>query len=92
MIITKCERGKDKSKALFVLYIDANAIDNAKNVDNGKVELMNFQIKELFAIQEISNEPNIFRLIVQSICPGIYGNELVKGKQCMFWIFTLQLD
>jgi DNA helicase MCM8 len=79
-------RGKDKSKALFVLYIDANAIDNAKNVDNGKVELMNFQIKELFAIQEISNEPNIFRLIVQSICPGIYGNELVKAglALCLF--------
>lgn len=25
---------------------------------------------------------NMFRVIVHSICPGIYGHELVKGTTC----------
>ena len=30
-------------------------------------------------IQDISSTKNIFRLIVNSVCPNIYGHEVVKG-------------
>lgn len=36
-------------------------------------------MKELYAIEEIQSSENLFRLLVQSLCPGIYGHELVKA-------------
>jgi DNA helicase MCM8 len=81
-------RTKEKNKTLFLIYIDANSVDNNKQVNNNssgnehsnnKVDLMQFSAKDMFAIQEISDEKNVFKLIVNSICPGIYGHEFVKG-------------
>ncbi|KAK2192938.1 hypothetical protein NP493_20g08058 [Ridgeia piscesae] len=40
---------------------------------------MEFSIKELYAIDEIHSEKKIFRLLVGSLCPTIYGHELVKA-------------
>lgn len=31
-------------------------------------------------VQDISTTKDNFRLIVNSICPSIYGHEVVKGK------------
>lgn len=71
---------KDKNKSLFLIYIDANSIENNKQVDSEKLDLMQFTPKEMQAIKEISEEKNIFKLIINSICPGIYGHEIVKGN------------
>ena len=40
--------------------------------------LLNFFIS-FFTIQEIHNEKNGFRLLVNSVCPSVYGNEMVKA-------------
>jgi DNA helicase MCM8 len=74
-------RPKDKSKSLYLIYIDVNSLDNSKNMDNGKTDLVNFNEKELVAIHHISIEKNVFRLIVNSLCPGIFGHEIVKGSK-----------
>ena len=66
-----------KSKCLFLLYIDANSIHNFKAHSSDKSDLSLTQ-KDLLAINEIAHEPDVFRLIVNSICPSIYGNEVVK--------------
>ncbi len=43
---------------------------------------MEFSQKDLLAIQSIRRrEPNMFRLLVHSLCPGIFGHELVKGAR-----------
>lgn len=38
-----------------------------------------FSEKELAAITEIANQPDPFGLVVASVCPGIFGHEMVKA-------------
>jgi len=40
---------------------------------------MEFTLKDLYAIQRIQEEENLFRVLVNSLCPAIYGHELVKA-------------
>ncbi|XP_025104122.1 DNA helicase MCM8-like [Pomacea canaliculata] len=62
---------------------DVNSADSrekSRNISSGGGRLaMEFSMKELYAIQEIQSEPNLFRLLVASLCPTIYGHELVKA-------------
>ena len=51
---------------------------------------MEFTKKELYAIEEIQGEENLFRLLVQSLCPSIYGHEMVKAGAC-YWVNFLLL-
>ncbi|XP_068682388.1 DNA helicase MCM8-like isoform X2 [Montipora capricornis] len=73
----------NKDKCMFVIYIHANAVSNNKgSAANGEQTgglAMEFSIKELYAIQEIQAQSNLFRLIVGSLCPSIYGHEMVKA-------------
>ncbi|XP_015763599.1 PREDICTED: DNA helicase MCM8-like, partial [Acropora digitifera] len=73
----------NKDKCMFVIYIHANAVNNNKgNAGSGEQTsglAMDFSIKELYAIQEIQAQSNLFRLIVGSLCPSIYGHEMVKA-------------
>ncbi|CAH8570818.1 unnamed protein product [Schistosoma haematobium] len=38
-----------------------------------------FSMKDLYAIREISEQPNLFRLLVCSLCPSICGRGLIKA-------------
>lgn len=40
---------------------------------------MEFTLKELYAVREIHEQKNVFHLIVNSLCPAIYGHEMVKA-------------
>ncbi|XP_003215325.1 DNA helicase MCM8 [Anolis carolinensis] len=73
-------------KCVFLLYIEANSISNtkgqkAKNYEQGinNQSCMEFSLKDLYAVQEIQAEENLFKLIVNSLCPTIYGHEIVKA-------------
>lgn len=46
-------------------------------------DAMEFSLKDLYAIQKIQEEPNVFKTVVNSLCPAIYGHELVKAGLCM---------
>lgn len=35
--------------------------------------------RDLISIQEISQKPNLFKLLVNSLCPAIFGHEIVKA-------------
>ena len=74
-------RGRNKDKCMFLLYIYANSINNTKGNKSGNEGglAMDFTMKELYAIDEIQSEENLFRLLVGSLCPSIYGHELVKA-------------
>ncbi|XP_053316387.1 DNA helicase MCM8 isoform X2 [Spea bombifrons] len=74
------------NKCMFLLYIEANSVSNSKGqkrkdsdetVNNGAS--MDFSLKDLYAIQEIQAEENLMKLIVNSLCPTIYGHEVVKA-------------
>nr|XP_004610994.1 unnamed protein product [Sorex araneus] len=65
---------------------EANSVSNCKGQKTKASEdyckhgtLMEFSLKDLYAIQEIQAEENLFKLIVNSLCPVIFGHELVKA-------------
>lgn len=59
-----------------------------------QAELFLFSPRDLEFIVKFSEESgsDIFRQIVQSICPSIYGHELVKGRCYMFSLSSLVLS
>ncbi|XP_075420095.1 DNA helicase MCM8 [Tenrec ecaudatus] len=86
--VSNAEEGSrnKNDKCMFLLYIEANSISNSKGQKTKTPEsgskhetLMEFSLKDLYAIQEIQAEENLFKLIVNSLCPVIFGHELVKA-------------
>ena len=73
---------KHKDKSMFLLYVNANSVTNTKGDSSNKTKTgvnVDFTVKELYAIEEIQEQENLFRLIVASVCPAIYGHEMVKA-------------
>eukprot|EP00002_Diphylleia_rotans_P024947 TRINITY_DN4927_c0_g1_i6.p1 TRINITY_DN4927_c0_g1~~TRINITY_DN4927_c0_g1_i6.p1 ORF type:complete len:712 (-),score=116.81 TRINITY_DN4927_c0_g1_i6:41-2176(-) len=79
VVSTDGDSGRSKTRSLFLLYIDAVSVVNSKQVEEGKMELLQFSTKDLHGIREIAHDPNSFRLVVNSVCPSIFGHELVKA-------------
>jgi len=71
--------GGTKGKCLFLLFLDVNAVSNSKQSEGGKLDLLQFSMKDMYLVQTIANQEGLFRKIVNSIAPAIYGNELVKA-------------
>ncbi|XP_034693977.1 probable DNA helicase MCM8 [Vitis riparia] len=88
-------KSKNKNQGLFYLYLEAVSIKNSKsqyisedlqdsNADSRATELLDlfsFSPRDLEFIVKFSEEhgSDRFRQILQSICPSIYGHELVKA-------------
>lgn len=84
----------NKNRALHASYIDVNSIKNSNteyflqtaisnnpsttNINDQKVNLA-----EINMIHKISERKDLFALLVKSICPSIFGNELVKVGMIM---------
>ena len=43
------------------------------------LDLYSFTQRDLEFVSKFSQEPDVFRQVLQSVCPSIYGHELVKG-------------
>jgi len=75
---------KIKNKGLYGLYIEINAISNTRSsskpitANTDKLDDTFTQI-DYKRIEEIANHPNLFALMIKSLCPAIYGHELVKA-------------
>jgi DNA replicative helicase MCM subunit Mcm2 (Cdc46/Mcm family) len=76
--------GGNKNKALHASYIDVNSIKTSNSeiffqqssevtANDQKVNLA-----ELNMIHKIAERKDLFPLLVKSVCPSIFGNELVK--------------
>ncbi|XP_017771643.1 PREDICTED: DNA helicase MCM8-like [Nicrophorus vespilloides] len=59
-----------RQSTMYLLYLDCISIINEKK----KLDGISY-----YAIQKIHAEPNLFRLLVHSLCPTIYGLEMVKA-------------
>ena len=65
-------RSRQKDKCMFLLYVHANSVVNTKgsksSVGSGDQSLgglaIEFSMKELYAIEQIQSEANLFRLLV----------------------------
>ncbi|XP_062981379.1 DNA helicase MCM8-like isoform X2 [Elgaria multicarinata webbii] len=87
--VSNTEEGASRNKndkCVFLLYIEANSVSNTKgqkvkNDENGinHQACMEFSLKDLYGVREIQAEENLFKLIINSLCPTIYGHEIVKA-------------
>lgn len=87
---------KSKNQGIYYLYLEAVSVRNSKSQsapedmqvtraeirDTTLFDLYSFSSRDLEFIVKFAEEhdTDIFRQIVQSICPSIYGHELVKGE------------
>lgn len=103
----KIGKGKGKNQSLYYLYLEVVSIANSKSQcvpedaqdTNNNVralehlDLYTFSPRDLEFIVKFSEEhgSDVFRQILQSICPSIYGHELVKGilKQLLLIFFMV---
>ncbi|KAL3628551.1 DNA replication licensing factor mcm8 [Castilleja foliolosa] len=88
-------KSKGKNQALYYLYLEAVSVTNSKSQSvpddmqhsntNARSEehldLYSFSPRDLEFIVKFSEEhgSDLFRQVLQSICPSIYGHELVKA-------------
>ncbi|KAJ0182473.1 hypothetical protein K1T71_001842 [Dendrolimus kikuchii] len=70
--------GEDGKRAarLLQLYIEVVSIHSQRNLSNPTLA---FTLKDYYAIQEIHGSEDVFRLLVHSLCPTIFGHEAVKA-------------
>lgn len=80
----------NKNRALHASYIDVNSIKNSNTefflsttVNPAAGPNSNFydnkvNLAELNLIHKISERKDLFPLLIKSVCPSIYGHELVK--------------
>lgn len=64
----------------FSLYMKAITVINNKRKCQNQSSMSNeISLKDHLAIQNLYKEPNLFALLVHSLCPSIYGHEIVKA-------------
>jgi DNA helicase MCM8 len=103
---------RDKNKSLFMLYLEVKSVnsvsDKGDGIDDTSVaninaagELQQFSPRDLEGIRAVASSPQLFRTLVHSFCPAIFGHEMVKaglslalfgGVQKVFNISGLKLD
>ncbi|XP_008442643.2 probable DNA helicase MCM8 isoform X2 [Cucumis melo] len=88
-------KSKSKNQGFYYLYLEAVSIKNSKSQSTPEdlqdsnsnaratelLDLFSFSPRDLEFIVKFSGEygSDVFRQILQSICPSIYGHELVKA-------------
>eukprot|EP00126_Sphaerothecum_destruens_P012464 Sdes_comp21362_c0_seq1m20003 len=65
-------------KNMFLIYLEGNFVQN-KSVGVAAVDLLELSVPDFYAVSEIHQQQNLFRLIVNSLCPPIFGHEIVKA-------------
>lgn len=86
---------KGKNRGLYYLYIEGISVKNSKSqyvsetlqdtehvaVATELLDQDSFSERDLEFVARFSSEhgSDVFRQILQSVCPSIYGHELVKG-------------
>ncbi|KAG0007113.1 DNA replication licensing factor mcm8 [Modicella reniformis] len=79
---------------MYLLYLDVNYLQkstialededgyqdyDSKDSSNDGKDSIQITTKDLYAINEVHLEPQLFKLIVNSFSPAIYGHEMVKA-------------
>ncbi|KAL6507944.1 DNA replication licensing factor mcm8 [Orobanche gracilis] len=88
-------KSKGKNQALYYLYLEAASVTNTKSQSDPDdiqhtdtnarsaehLDLYTFSPRDLEFVVKFSEEhgSDVFRQILQSICPSIYGHDLVKA-------------
>lgn len=65
--------------SMYKMYMQAVAVRSNKNSSTSWHRAAEFSDLDMEAIRVIRSEPCAFRLLVQSLCPMIYGHEMIKA-------------
>lgn len=79
-VISK-DQGTSRSvgNQLYQLYIDAHSVEKVKDTVENEKNNVSFTVKDLYGIREIKQDGiDTIKLLVNSFCPKIFGQELVK--------------
>lgn len=72
--------------SMYKMYLEANSVTSNKAAIAAKrSDLTQNELDGIFAIQR---EPDPFRLLVHSLCPSIYGHEMVKAGKLIIIRFS----
>lgn len=71
------ENQKKGHASMFTMYLVAVTVVSNKNVLSTRKS--EFTECDLETIEKIKSDPCPFRLLVHSLCPSIYGNEMIKA-------------
>ncbi|XP_065167269.1 DNA helicase MCM8-like isoform X2 [Atheta coriaria] len=63
-------------QSVYELFLKVNNVQNERSQENLPAV---FNPKDNELIEKIKAEPKLFRFLVQSLCPKIYGHEIVKA-------------
>ena len=82
-VVSGEEKGRKagKNKSLYLLYLSALSLASPRAADSRTSGLgIQFTYRDYALIQEVHGYgPEVLRLLVASLCPSIWGNELVKA-------------
>ena len=77
--LTAIVKVSTETDQLFNLYLEAVSVKNGSHGGGDKTQ-MEFSLLDYAMVNEtFSLGPEIFKLLVTSLCPSIYGHELVKA-------------
>lgn len=78
---TNKQNAQSKESNTFIQYIEAISVQNNKNQSKGKVTstAFHFTMRDYYSIQKLHSKPYLFEVMVNSLCPSIYGHEMVKA-------------
>jgi len=75
-------QGKSSGNSVYLLYLSALSVQNVRSAGsrNNKIGGMDLTNLDMEAVNEIQNYgPRIFKLLVNSLCPSIFGMNVVKA-------------
>lgn len=80
-IIKGTSNAKSRKKVSFSLYMEAITTTNNKQRFQNRNNSMDneMSIKDYLMIKKMYDTPNLFPLLVHSLCPSIYGHEMIKA-------------
>lgn len=75
------QNAQNKESNTFTQYVEVISVQNTKNQSKGKLISTAFQftMRDYYCIQKLHSKPYLFEVMVNSLCPGIYGHEMVKA-------------
>lgn len=73
----------ETDRSVFVLYMDVNSLMLSGFEPRLHKQSIDFMHIDLESIRAVHSSTNLFKLLVNSICPGLYGQEFVKAGLCL---------
>lgn len=76
------KRKRDSYQCTFELYLEVHSVRN-ENETNNNMGISEFSLLDLHMMRTVKSTPHLFSFVVNSLCPSIFGNEIIKAGLCL---------